>query len=102
VISFALMELNCPSYDYVLDMTWAEFRIRSFAYRRMQEREELLTREVAWASYVSANISLKKIPSKDKWWQIGAKNTDQSDRMKEAIKKAQDNYFKELKQQKNG
>jgi hypothetical protein len=97
------MELQCPSYDYVLDMTWAEFQIRAFAYRRMQEKEELLAREIAWASLTGSHYAPKKLPeSKDKFWKIGNKPKVQNDRMQQAIKQAQKDYFKELKLQKNG
>jgi hypothetical protein len=84
-------------------MTWAEFQIRAFAYRRMQERKELLAREIAWASLTGSHYNPKKLPkSKDKFWRIGTKPKVENERMKEAIKKAQEDYFKELKRQKNG
>jgi hypothetical protein len=84
-------------------MTWAEFQIRSFAYRRMQEREEVLTREVAWNSLIGSHYNPKKLPkSRDKFWRIGNKKSVSDDRMKEAIKKAQDEYFKKKKELLNG
>jgi hypothetical protein len=97
------MELQCPSLEYVYSMTWAEFQIRAFAYRRMQEKKELLTREVAWASLIGSHYNHKKLPkSKELFWKIGNKPNKANDRMKEAIKKAQEDYFKELKQKQNG
>jgi len=93
------MELQCPSYDYVMEMTWAEFQIRSFGYRRMKEREELLTREIAWASLTGSHYNSKNLPkTKDKFWRIGSKPTVKNERMNEAIKKAQEEYFKAKKQ----
>lgn len=103
MISFALGELKCPSYDYVLDMTWAEFQIRAFAYRRMQEKKELLAREGAWASLIGSHYNPKKLPkSKDKFWRIGVKERKVDDRMKEAIRRAQEEYFKKKKELENG
>ena len=83
-------------------MTWAEFQIRAFAFNRMQEREELLFREVSYSSYIGGSLMLKKLPSKNKFWQIGTNKSESSDRMNEAIKKAQDDYFKEKKKLENG
>ena len=80
-------------------MTWAEFQIRAFAYRRMQENKELLAREIAWNALLAPHYNPKKLPkSKDKFWQIGKKEKVSDDRMKEAIKKAQDEYFKKKKE----
>jgi hypothetical protein len=69
----------------------------------MQEREEVLTREIAWNSLIGPHADAKKIPkSRDKFWKIGNKKNVSDVRMQEAIKKAQDDYFKELERQKNG
>ena len=93
------MELKCPSLEYVYDMTWAEFQLRAFAYRRMQENKELLTREIAWNSLLAPHYNPKKLPkSKEKFWQIGRKEKVSDERMKEAIKKAQEEYFKKKKE----
>ena len=91
------MELKCPSYSYVSDMTWAEFQIRSFGYKRIQEKEELLTREIAWNALVAPHSDPKKIPkTKDKFWQIGEKKSSVTDEMKARIKKAQNEYFNQV------
>lgn len=80
-------------------MTWAEFQIRAFAYRRMQEKKELLAREVAWASLIGSHYNPKNLPkSKDKFWRIGVKPKVTNTRMQEAIKAAQDEYFKKKKE----
>lgn len=83
-------------------MTWAEFQIRAFAHQRINEREELLFREVAWSSYVGGSLMLKKIPRKDKFWQIGTTSTSTTDNMKVAMERARDKYFKEKKELENG
>lgn len=90
------MELNCPSLEYVYSMTWAEFQIRSFGYRRMQERKDLLFREVAWSSLIGSHFNPKKLPkSKDKFWQIGEKKSGLTEEQKKAIIKAKEQYHKE-------
>lgn len=77
-------------------MTWAEFQIRAFAYRRMQEKKELLTREIAWSALIGSHYNPKKLPkTKDKFWQIGNKKKVSDSRMQDAIKAAQEEYFKE-------
>jgi len=97
------MELRCPSYDYVLDMTWSEFQIRAFAYRRMQENKELLAREISWNSLLAPHIDYKKLPkTKQKFWQIGQKQSSVNDGMKEAMKAAQEEYFKAKQLKDNG
>jgi len=94
------MELNCPSYNYVLAMTWAEFQIRAYGYNRMQEKEDLRTREIAWASLIGSHVNPKKLPkTKERFWQIGEKkNATINDSIKDRIKKAQDEYFKKKKE----
>ena len=90
------MELNCPSLDYVYDMTWAEFQIRAYGYKRQEERTDLRFREVAYHSHIGGSLNLKKIPNKDKFWQIGEKSVDiDRNMMKERIKEAQLKYTKE-------
>ena len=79
-------------------MTWAEFQIRAYAHQRINEREELLFREVAWSSYVGGSLMLKKIPHKDKFWKIGNSGVASNDNMTEAVKRAQEEYFKKKKE----
>ncbi len=80
-------------------MTWAEFQIRGFAYRRMQEKEETLTRVIAWNALVGSHSDPKKLPKTiDKFWSIGNKNSSTTDKMKEAMEKARGEYFKKKKE----
>lgn len=92
--------------DYVKKMTWAEFRIRSFAYNRQRKREEQLeknavlrTREICYQIYVSNWMDSKRKPvSKEKYWSIGEDNKiddDRLDRIRTRIKEAQEQYKKE-------
>ncbi len=84
-------------------MTWAEFQIRAYAYNRMQEREDLRFREVAWASLIGAHVNPKKLPkSKQNFWQIGAKKSGLTEAMQERMKQAQEQYYKDVKEANNG
>jgi len=103
----ALGELGCPSLDYVYRMSWAEFRIRLFAYKRKDLDEWYKVREVAYYSYVSGWMSKKKPPSKEQFLPLGTKK-GVPDELKDLIKKrseqAKEQYFKDLKEynEKNG
>ena len=84
-------------------MTWAEFQIRAFAYWRLEERNDLRAREIAWSSLIGSHYNPKKLPkTKEHFWTIGEKKESKSTiAMQEAIKQAQEDYFKQLKE-KNG
>jgi hypothetical protein len=97
------MELNCPSLDYVNDMTWAEFQIRAFGFNRCENVKDLRAREIAWASLIGFHSNPKKLPkTKERFWSIGKKKSNIDDKMREAIRKAQEDYFKEKKLLENG
>jgi hypothetical protein len=56
------------------DMSWAEFVIRSIAFKDRQEFEMTMTRSVAYQSYCAQFIFSKKKPLKiDQFWPIGDK-----------------------------
>lgn len=84
-------------------MSWAEFNIRRYAYHRIEEQKDLRAREIAWSALIGSHYNPKKLPkTKDKFWQIGiAKKSKADESMKEAIRKAQEEYFNQLKE-KNG
>jgi hypothetical protein len=46
----------------VYDMSFAEFQIRLFAYKRVQEREWDRTRFVAWYAMKGSHLDPKKMP----------------------------------------
>jgi len=55
-------------------MTWAEFQIRLFAFNRMDKRQWIHTREVAYYSYIgglSGAFGKVKIPSKKNFMDLG-------------------------------
>jgi hypothetical protein len=89
----ALCEFGCPSLDYVYDMSWAEFRIRQFAYNRQEKNNLFKLRELAYVSYISPHIELKSIPSKEKFMPLEG-NKGVTDKMIERMREAV-NKFKE-------
>lgn len=66
--------------NYVLyEMTWKEFELRMFSYKRQKEREDRNFREVAWNSLISFNVKPQSIPkTKDRFWSIGDNNVKQT------------------------
>ena len=61
MIAFALGELNCPDLKFVYEMTWAEFQIRLFAYKRMDLYNWEKMREMMWISYIAPHQDYKKM-----------------------------------------
>jgi hypothetical protein len=61
VISFAIGELGLSSLKAVYDMTWAEFQIRLFAYKRMDLYKWQMQRELMWTSYIAPHQDPKKM-----------------------------------------
>ena len=61
MIAFALGELNCPDLNFVYDMTWAEFQIRLFAYKRIDLYKWQMLRELMWTNYIAPHQDVKKL-----------------------------------------
>ena len=56
----------------VLDMSWAEFVLRSIGFKDKREFEMLMTREIAYQSHTMQYVFGKsKPPTKEKFWKIG-------------------------------
>jgi hypothetical protein len=49
------------SLEAVYDMTWAEFQIRLFAYKRQDLYDWQKLREVMWTSYIAPHQDPKKM-----------------------------------------
>lgn len=49
------------SLEAVYDMTWAEFQIRLFAYKRQDLYEWQKLRELMWTSYIAPHQDPKKM-----------------------------------------
>jgi hypothetical protein len=47
--------------DTVYDMTWAEFQIRLFAFKRMELVEYSKMREMMWINYIAPHLDPKKM-----------------------------------------
>tara|TARA_R110000803_G_scaffold23069_5_gene56872 strand:+ start:4613 stop:4906 length:294 start_codon:yes stop_codon:yes gene_type:complete len=94
-VSFCLGEFGL-SFDYLYTMTMAEFNIRYFALNRIEEKNDLRTREISYSSLTGSHLDPKKLPkNKKEYWSIGADNIIEKgriDKMKQAILKAQQDY----------
>lgn len=85
-------------------MTWAEFQLRLFSYKRQCEREDRNFREVAFNALWSFNVDPKSLPkSKDKFWQIGKEAKSKSkitEAHRQAFLKAQQDYNNKVNERK--
>lgn len=84
--------------DDVYDMTFAEFQIRLFAYKRMQIREWEKVRQVAWCAFIGSHQDPKKMPkSIDKFMNLGDGQSKRgaSDAQIERFKQAYSEYLKQ-------
>lgn len=97
-MSIALVEFGCPSYEYVKRMTWAEFLIRLHGFKRQQERDVSMLRELAWVVYTAPHQDPKKMKkSIDTFWPMKKKAVSKTKRelMIEKFKAATVDYLKE-------
>ena len=89
--------------DDVYDMTFAEFQIRLFAYKRMQLRDWEKVRQIAWSAFIGSHQDPKTMPkSIDKFMNLDISNerkSNVSDAQKERFLNAMSEY---IKQSKNG
>ena len=51
-----------PTMKRVYDMSFAEFQIRLFAYKRVQEREWEKVRFIGWCATTGSHMNPKKLP----------------------------------------
>jgi len=86
--------------DDVYDMTFAEFQIRLFAYKRMQLREWEKVRQISWCAFIGSHQDPKKMPkSIDKFMSLDGGQTKRgvSDAQKERFLEAYGVYLKNVK-----
>lgn len=86
----------------VYDMTFAEFQIRLFAYKRIQLREWEKVRQIAWSATIGSHQDPKKLPKTiDKFMDLGNKKVSKgvSNEQKANFLKVYKEY---LNQSKNG
>jgi len=76
-------------------MTMAEFNIRLFAFYRMELKENIKTREIAYNSYIGGSMNLKKLPTKKQFWDLGIKKAIPK------INKQAMEFFKQAQQEYN-
>lgn len=50
-----------PSLESVYDMTWAEFQIRLFSYKRIDNYNWQKLRELMWVNYIAPHQDPKKM-----------------------------------------
>ena len=93
----AIGELNCPSLDYVYRMTWAEFTLRLFSYKRQERNDWYKVREVCYQIYTSNWGDPKRKPvSKEKYLPLDYnKSNKMSEAMRERILEAKAQYLKD-------
>ena len=74
----------------------AEFNIRYFALNRIEEKNDLRTREISYSSLTGSHLDPKKLPkNKKEYWSIGVdirNNEDKMEKMREVIDKARKDY----------
>ena len=70
-------------------MTWAEFQIRSFGFKRVRKWQMFLTREIAYEVHCNRYLWGKKNPpKKEQYWPLDGKRKDEvANALKEAWKK---------------
>lgn len=80
-------------------MTWAEFRIRQFAYRRMDKYSWIKVREIAYQALVGSHVDPKKLPRNQEAYlplEGSSKSKKElTDMQLDAIRKAQELYRKQ-------
>lgn len=82
-------------------MTWAEFRIRQFAYRRMDRNEWYKVREIAYSALIGSHVDPKKLPkNKDKFMKLDNRQAEATEQAKEKMRKVAEIY--RLQKEKNG
>jgi len=89
-----------PSYDSLDNVSWAEFRIRLFAFNRTKENELETLRLQTYMNMIGTAYAFGgKIPNIDKFWKLDTKkDKEKQNRRLNALRKAR----KEFLNKKNG
>jgi hypothetical protein len=94
-VAFAVGELGLRLEEFY-DMPFCEFRIKAYAYKRMQEERLRHTRMIAYYSAIGPHLDPKKLPKTiDEFMRIGdkpKKRSRVSDEMRELYKRRMDEY----------
>ena len=82
-------------------MTWAEFRIRQFAYRRIEKNDWYKVREIAYSALIGSHVDPNKLPkNKDKFMKLDNRQAEATEQAKEKMRKVAEIY--RLQKEKNG
>ena len=74
-------------------MTWAEFRIRQFAYRRIEKNDWYKVREIAYSALIGSHVDPKKLPkNKDKFMKLDNRQAEATEQAKEKMRKVAEIY----------
>jgi len=61
--------------EAVYDMTWAEFQIRLFAYKRQDKYDWIKLRELMWTTYIAPHqVPKKMVKRKEKFLPLNEKD----------------------------
>lgn len=81
--------------EYTEFMTWAEYRIRLYGFERAEKRMWIKVRELAWSATRAPHLDPKTIPkSRDKFMPLSEKADLVTDKMRDRMKQALDEYNK--------
>lgn len=94
--SFALGELGVSSLNKVYKMTWREFQLRLYAYKRQQKEKMLIARQVTY--YAGYGVTVPKAKKIDSFWPIEQESKKVSQAEKERMKKAMQAEWAKLKE----
>ncbi len=84
-------------------MTWAEFRIRLHAFRRIEKNEWYKVREISWNALIGSHVNPKKLPkTKEAFIPLSNKKNKVTNLMQERIIQVQKEYFEQRKALENG
>ena len=100
MIAFACGELGIMRLSDVYDMTFAEFQIRLFAYKRMQLEDWKKFRLVAYNALIAPYQDYKKLPKTlDKFMDLSGgerKTSGVSEEQKNRFLEAYKDYLKQV------
>jgi hypothetical protein len=84
----------------VYEMSWREFQLRSYGFKRADKAQWVKVREIAYNSLIGSHLDPKKLPkTREKYLPLDAENAIKgvSDERKEMFLKAFKNYLNERK-----
>jgi len=84
-------------------MTWAEFKIRLFAYNRLELKDWRKVREIAYNSLISFNVDPKSLPkSINHFMPLDKVSSTAREKRRARIAQVQKEYAEKIKQANGG